>query len=446
MANLIQVRVIGLLLAWLATATPSPPALGAEQFIAVFTARAILDSGGKPTPAFPTGTLVPAGVFDYLEMLNRRDGGINGVRLSWEECDTGLDARRGVECFERLQDRGEPGVAVLLPLSSSVSYALTERSRAARIPMLMLGYGRADASDGRVFPYVFPMVTNLLSQAAAQLRFVGQSEGGMARLRGKKIVYNYLDMPIGREAIPLLTRQAEQYGFDLVTIGSPFPGVEQRALWERIRGLAPDWVLLAAPGPMTPAALTAAAEAGFPARRIVGFALSGAEEDARSAGAAAVGYIAAALNPSGRNFAVLREIVKHVHASQAPEHVGGAHYNRGVIEGILVAEAIRTAHRKFGARPLGGEQLRWGLENLALDEPRLAQIGALELLHPLTISCRDHEGGGAVKFQQWLGSRWSVISDWVSGDQALVRQMVEEAAARYARAQGIGLRDCSSER
>jgi branched-chain amino acid transport system substrate-binding protein len=83
---------------------------------------------------------------------------------------------------------------------------------------------------------------------------------------------------------------------------------------------------------------------------------------------------------------------------------------------------------------------------LALDDARLAELGALELLQPLALSCFDHEGGGAVKFQQWLGERWNVISDWVSGDQALVRRLVEQAAAAYASERGIALRNCASER
>jgi len=428
------VSAIALLLAWLAAA---PACAAGEQFVPVFTGREI---------AGPAGALAPAGMVDYLRMLNRRDGGINGVKLAWEECETAFDDQRGVACFDHLKDRGAQGAAILVPLSSGISYALTERARDERIPMLMLGYGRADASDGRAFPYAFPLVTNLLSQAAAQIHFIGASEGGMARLRGKRIVNLYLELPIGREAIPLLDALAAKYGFELVHIGVPVPGIDQAAAWSQIRRVDADWVLLAGPGPMTPAALTAAAAAGFPAQHIIGFALSGAEQDVLPAGKAAIGYVAVALNPSGRNFAVIRDIVKHVHEAEPPGHVGSAYYNRGVIQGILVGEAVHIAQRRFGARPLSGEQLRWGLERLALDEARLAQLGALELLQPLALSCFDHEGGGAVKFQQWLGERWNVISDWVSGDQALVRRQVEQAAAAYARDRGIALRDCSSER
>jgi len=67
------------------------------------------------------------------------------------------------------------------------------------------------------------------------------------------------------------------------------------------------------------------------------------------------------------------------------------------------------------------------------------------LLQPLSISCLDHHGGRAVKFQQWLGDRWSAISDWVRGDQALVRHLVEAGAASYASQRSITPRDCANE-
>ena len=88
-----------------------------------------------------------------------------------------------------------------------------------------------------------------------------------------------------------------------------------------------------------------------------------------------------------------------------------------------------------------GEEVRWGLENLNIDEERLKELGAAGLMQPLKVSCADHEGGGAVKFQQWDGKQWKVISDWITTDQhagaaddrglgGAVRQGEEHHAAR----------------
>jgi branched-chain amino acid transport system substrate-binding protein len=66
-------------------------------------------------------------------------------------------------------------------------------------------------------------------------------------------------------------------------------------------------------------------------------------------------------------------------------------------------------------------------------------------MQPLKVTCLDHEGGGAVKFQQWDGAKWKVITDWVQPDKELVRPMIEESAAKYAKEKGITPRDCSKE-
>ncbi len=38
-----------------------------------------------------------------------------------------------------------------------------------------------------------------------------------------------------------------------------------------------------------------------------------------------------------------------------------------------------------------------------------------------------------------------MITDWVAPDKELVRGMIEESAAKYAKEKGITLRDCSKE-
>jgi branched-chain amino acid transport system substrate-binding protein len=52
---------------------------------------------------------------------------------------------------------------------------------------------------------------------------------------------------------------------------------------------------------------------------------------------------------------------------------------------------------------------------------------------PVKTSCEDHEGSGAVKVQQWTGDKWKAITpNWVVGDKALTRAMLEESSNKYA--------------
>ena len=62
------------------------------------------------------------------------------------------------------------------------------------------------------------------------------------------------------------------------------------------------------------------------------------------------------------------------------------------------------------------------------------------LLPPLTLSCRDHEGGGGVKFQQWDGTQWEAITDWITPMKDVVRPMIEASAEAYAKENGKNIR------
>jgi hypothetical protein len=71
-----------------------------------------------------------------------------------------------------------------------------------------------------------------------------------------------------------------------------------------------------------------------------------------------------------------------------------------------------------------------------------------ELIHAQQLAADEEgkvlvwQGGGGVKFQQWDGTQWTVLTDWIATDQALVRPLVEAAAARYAQEKGITPRNC----
>ena len=414
-------------------------AAAGEQFLPVLTSReGALRFLGSP---------LANGYIAYVTLLNERDGGINGVPLAWEECETVWDIPRGVECYERLKAKGPTGAAVVIPRGTPMSYALTERATHDQIPLLTVGYGRADASDGRVFPYVFNPPINYWSQNTAKIRFMGQRVGGMGQLKGLKIAHVYHDSDYGRETLPILDQQAAQYGFAVQHLAVPPPGLDQKVTWLRVKVAQPDWVILrSAGGVMISTALKEAAQVGVPRDKIVWPHPTCSEQDMVPAGEAALGFICATWYGTGTHFPLIQDILKYVYArgkEAGPEReVGTGHWSRGMLEGLLTAEALRTAMRHFGHQPLTGAQVQWGLDHLTITPAYIKEIGAEGLISPLTLSCRDHEGGGGVKFQQWDGQQWTVLTDWMAPDQTLVRPLVEAAAAKYAQEKGITLRDC----
>src|SRR5262245_53386342 len=92
----------------------------------------------------PNGIPFADGVADYIAMINARDGGINGVKITFEECETGYATDRGVECYERLKGKGPTGASYFSPLSTGITFALTEKAPGDKIPLLTMGYGRAE--------------------------------------------------------------------------------------------------------------------------------------------------------------------------------------------------------------------------------------------------------------------------------------------------------------
>ena len=409
-----------------------------EQFIPVLTY--------KTGPFAAGGSGVAGGMEDYLALLNNRDGGINGIKMTWEECDFGYNTERGVECYERLKGKGLKGAPMFMPMSTGVTYALLERAVADKVTLLFLGYGRTDATQGRVFPWGFPAITNYWNQSTTKLVYIANQEGGMDKLKGMKIVNLHLKHPYGIETIPVWDKMAEVYGFEVTHIPVPWPGIDQKSLWLQIRKIQPDYVINRNWGISCTVPLREAARIGFPADHIIGVWWCGAEEDAIPAGASAKGYISAAFHGTGTDFPVVQDIFEHVYGVMqgniASSRVGSVYYLRGVAAAIVVTEAIRKAQEKQiaqgqGVGPVSGEEFRWAMENLNLTPERIAELGATEVVPPFKITCQDHEGSGAAFFQQWDGSKWVKVSDWIQPLDEITRPMIEASAAQYAEEKGI---------
>jgi branched-chain amino acid transport system substrate-binding protein len=406
-----------------------------------------------PIFVFRTGPFAPSGIpsanasRDFAILLNKRDGGVNGVKLVYEECETQYNTKLGIECYEKLKGNGSTGATIINPASTGLTYQLIPKSAVDKIPILTMGYGRTAAADGRVFKWVFNFPTTYWSQASAFIRYVGQEEGGLDKLADKSIALVYHNSAYGKEPIPVLEALSEKYGYKLQLIAVDHPGQEQKAAWLQVRRYRPDWVFLWGFGVMNQVAIKEAVASAFPMDRMLGVWWSGTESDVIPAGDDAIGYKAGTFHAPGSDFPLFQDIVKYVYNGDVEEakrnHWGEILYNRAILNSVYGVEAVRTAMARWGNAPMTGEQARWGLENLDVSEERLAELGLEGFARGMKITCEDHESGGSVIIQQWDGKEWQLITDWIDPMREVVRPMIEKAAAEYAKENNIMPRDCS---
>jgi len=384
----------------------------------------------------PNGIPFANGVADYYRLINARDGGINGVKIVYEECDTGYATDRGVECYERLKAKGPTGAAYVIPLSTGITYALTEKAPVDKIPIISMGYGRADSRDGSVYQWNFPLLGTYWTAADIIIQHIAKLEGGVDKLKGKKIALVYHDSPYGKEPIALIEKRAHMHGFQPMLLPVTHPGIEQKATWLQIRQNRPDYVLLWGWGVMNSTAIKEAVAVGYPREKMYGVWWSGAEPDVRPAEDGAKGYHSVTLQHTAGQFKLHEDLKKYLYDKNDGvakwEETGEILYVRGLINGMLGIEAIRTAQERFGKKPLTGEQVRWGLENLNLTEARIKELGFEGVLKPIKVNCADHEGARTGRMQTWDGKHWQITSDWYTSDDSVIAPMVKETATKYA--------------
>ena len=400
-----------------------------------------------PILVYRTGAYAPNGVpwangfSDYLKLVNERDGGVNGVKIASEECETGYATDRGVECYERLKSKKPVAVN---PLSTGITFALTDKAPGDKIPLFTTGYGRSESADGRVFQWNFPLMGTYWSAADILVQHVSKK----GSLKGKKIALVYHDSPYGREPIKVLEEHAKKHGFEFMKLPVTHPGVEQKATWLQIRQNRPDYVFLWGWGVMNSTSIKEAIAVSYPRLQMYGVWWSAAEPDVVPAEMASKGYNGLALQHSDeKDAAVHKAILQHVHGkgkgTGPKEEVGQVLYNRGMISAMLVVESIRTAQAKFGKGVMTGEQVRWGAENLNITAARIKELGLDGVMQPLKTSCLDHEGARKARIHTWDGKDWSFTSDWYEADNKFLRPLVEAQAKAYAAEKKITPVTCS---
>jgi branched-chain amino acid transport system substrate-binding protein len=385
-------------------------------------------------PFAATGTPLMNGQRDYILMLNARDGGINGVTINYDECETGYNTEKGVECYEKTK----ANAIVTQPWSTGITLQVLPRTNVDKIPVLAPGYGFSPMADGKTFQWAYNPPSSYWDGANMILKHV--SGGNFDSLKGKKIVLLHLDAPYGKEPIPLLQSYADKHGFTFMAIPVGVAEMQnQSAQWLQIRRENPDFVLMWGWGAMNAGALTEAAKTRFPMEKFIGIWWSGHDGDMASVGEAGKGYRAISWNVPVPDAPLVADVKKHVidaGKSQigSPAEADWVFYQRGLTMSLMLTEAIRAAQNHFNAKVVTPDQMRWGLENLDLSEARLAELGATGMIVPFKTTCADHTGHGGAWMLEWDGAKFNKVSDLITPDRDAIAPLEAAEAAKYAAA------------
>lgn len=387
-------------------------------------------------PFAATGTPHMNGQRDYMIMLNERDGGVNGVQLGYEECETGYNTEKGVECYEKTK---ASGAIITQPWSTGITLQVLPKTNVDMIPVYAPSYGFSAMQDGKTFKWAFNTPTSYWDGASMILQNI--SGGNLDSLKDKKIAFLHLDHPYGKEPIPLLQELATKHGFTLLPIPVGLKEMQnQSAQWLQIRRERPDFVVMWGWGAMNAGAVTEAVKTKYPMNQFVSVWWGAFEPDLKLVGEQGKGYRALSWNFANPDSKVMQDVKKYVVDAgksminkEAGEFESTA-YQRGIMMSAILVEGVKAAQAHFNTKMLDREQLRWGMENIKMDEAKLAELGADGMMAPFQTSCANHTGNAGAWMLEWDGAKFVKASDLLAADRAVIDPLVVKSSAEYAAA------------
>jgi branched-chain amino acid transport system substrate-binding protein len=364
------------------------------------------------------GVFLCPGYHDYINLVNSK-GGVEGYKIKVIEIDHEYKVPPAMEAHERFKKEG----AVLEGVYGTPQIAaLTKKLEEDKILGTSPGFGNSASTDGKRYPYVFPLAASYWSQAAAAVTFAKKELGG--DLKGKKIAYLYFDNPAGKDPLPILEDLSKSEGFELKTFAVPSPGVEMGAQVLDITGrFKPDFVIAHLFGRAPSVSIKELKGKGYPMNKVISLVWGASEADIKAAGGFEVanGYHTLQFAGVGTDFQVIKDINAMYQAQGKPapkEQETSVFYNRGLVIAALHVEAARNAIKaKGGAKPTS-EDVKNGMEAI-----KAFTLGGM--VPPMEVTREDHEGGGWV--QVWTVKDGKLVKDgeWFQAYRDVIKKHLQ---------------------
>jgi branched-chain amino acid transport system substrate-binding protein len=135
---------------------------------------------------------------------------------------------------------------------------------------------------------------------------------------------------------------------------------------------------------------------------------------------------------SGVDNPILKDIIRELYdkgkGNGDRKFLSDIYYATGLAIYAPIFEAARLAV-KNDKTPLTAEKMRRGLESVR-------GFDASGLLPALTVSAKDHGGGGKSRIELWDGSKWIPQGDWIADYNDLIWSTVKQHSAEFAKSTG----------
>ena len=360
---------------------------------------------------------------DYAKILNQK-GGIEGHPIEILVQDHGNEPQRGIECYEKMKREGAVAFDFL---STPVSRAVLPRAMADGNVMVQSFVGRGDAVDGDVFKWIFPIGPTYWGQMANNIHYIKTKSNN--NLKGVKISFIYPDYPFGQEPIGVLKTLAAKEDFDLQLVPNPMPGNDQAAAWSQIRRNNPDWVISWNLAGMHVVASREMKRNGIPMDKYISVNWLNEVDLANIGLENAKGLKRGTNVTGGQSHPLMQQIIKDLYeknkGSGDRKHLNDVYYNTGLAIYASVFEGARLAIKQSGW-PLNPDKMKRGLESLK-------NFDAEGLIAPVTVTAKDHGGGGKTRIDMWDGAKWVPQTDWFSAYDDVVQDIVKKESGEFAK-------------
>ncbi len=188
-----------------------------------------------PTFVYRTGAFAPSGIpiadgfKDYFTLLNERDGGIEGVKVVHEECETNYDTKVGVECYERLKSKGP---LMINPLLHRHHLRADPQGAGRQDPDPVDGlrpHGRSGRFGARLGIQCARRATGARRPRRSSTSPPRKAASTNSRARRSPTFST--TAPTARSRFPTLEALSKKHGFELELLAVDIPGQEQKATW-----------------------------------------------------------------------------------------------------------------------------------------------------------------------------------------------------------------------